>query len=165
VAYYRNGLPGRTCQPEQGHVIVESLIAAGINAIRLVINTRLWGSLKPSEGAKYQSGSPAIIVLKAMQNRQPDNLLSRLFGRRGQCKWFGNALVYYLMRTAVIEEGDILLYHPPSKSFAEDQDVIHAFAPNTANEALTHRVGSWSLERRVGQFDVNACDSALKLQS
>jgi hypothetical protein len=39
------------------------------------------------------------------------------------------------LRVTVIEEANILFDHPASRALAEKQDVIQAFAPNTAEKA------------------------------
>lgn len=94
--------------------------------------------------------------MKAMENWQPDRLPTLLNWRKGQ--WFGNLLVNSLMRPAVIVEGDISPDDEPSMPFAEDQDVVQAFAANRAEETLTQRICFWGLERCVQQFRMNAGD-------
>src|SRR5882672_10675791 len=68
------------------------------------------------------------------------------------------------MRTAVIKEGDILPDHPSNMPLAEDQDMIQAFAPNTAKKAFTQRIGTRCLERGMEQFNVSTRDGPFKQQ-
>ena len=58
-----------------------------------------------------------------------------------------NALVDPLVRSRVIEIGDILTDEPIQLSLAHDQHVIQAFASHTANEPLTDGIGFWSSHR------------------
>ncbi len=104
-------------------------------------------------------------MMKAIENGQPDDLPRLLLQRWGKRDGFGNLLVNPLMRTTVIEKGDILADHPSGMSFTEDQHMVQAFAPNTTEETLTQRIGFRGLERCVQQFDVNTSDSAFKQHS
>jgi hypothetical protein len=69
---------------------------------------QLWRSVKPSEGAKSQSGSPQVVMMQAMENGQPDDLPQRPLRKRREQQWYGNLLVNPLMRTTVMEQGNIL---------------------------------------------------------
>ena len=97
----------------------------------------LWGSVKPSEGAKTQSGSPPVIMMKTMENWQPDDLPRRLLRKWRKEERFGNLLVSPLMRTTVIEKGHILVDHPSGMPLTEDQAMVQASAPNCTEETLT----------------------------
>ena len=59
-------------------------------------------------------------MMKAMENRQPDDVPRLLSRKWGQGYGFGNLLVNPLMRTTVIEKGDILMDHPSSMYLTED---------------------------------------------
>ena len=76
-------------------------------------------------------------MMKAMENWQPDDLPRRLVRKRGKEEWFGNLLANPLMRTTVIEKGDILVDHPSGMTLTEDQEMVQAFAPNCTEETLT----------------------------
>jgi hypothetical protein len=78
--------------------------------------------------------------MKAMENGQPDDLLRRPLRKRRDQQWFGNLLVNPLMRTTVIEKGDILADHPSGMNSTEDQEMVQAFAPHCTEETLTQRI-------------------------
>ncbi len=101
-------------------------------------------------------------MMKAMENGQPDDLPQLLLRKRGKDEWFRSPLINPLMRTTVIEKGDIFPDDAPSMPFAENQDVVQAFTANRAEETLTQRIGFRGLERRMQQFRVNAGDGAFK---
>jgi hypothetical protein len=75
-------------------------------------------------------------MMKAMENRQPDDLPRLLLETLRKEKWFGNLLVNPLMRTAMIEKGYILAYYSSGMTLTEDQDMVQAFAPNTTGEPV-----------------------------
>ncbi len=58
-------------------------------------------------------------------------------GRGGNGERFGNLLGNPLMGATMIEEGDLLTDHPSDMTLAKDQDMVQAFAPNSAEEPLT----------------------------
>lgn len=61
-------------------------------------------SVKRAEGAEPQSGSPPVITMEAMENRQPDDLVRLPLRKWWQGEGFGNLPVDPLMRTTVIEK-------------------------------------------------------------
>jgi hypothetical protein len=63
-----------------------------------------------------------------------------------------------------LEKTDILANHPSGMTHTEDEDMVQAFAPNTAEEPLTQRMGFRSLERGVQKFTMNTSDGAFKQQ-
>src|SRR5258708_13231407 len=95
-------------------------------------------------------------MMKAMQNRQTDNLPLFLIWKWRKDQRFGNVLVNSLIRPTVIEKGDVLVEHPPGMPLAEDHDMVQAFAPNRAAETFTHRIGFRGLKTRVQQFPMHA---------
>src|SRR5262249_7392676 len=101
-------------------------------------------------------------MMKPVENSSPDDLPPRHFWWQRNGQWFGNLLVNPLMRAEVIEEADVIIDHPSRMSLAEDQNVVQTFTPKTAQETLTNRIGSRSLEGRVEQFNVSAGDSSFK---
>jgi hypothetical protein len=76
-------------------------------------------------------------MMKSMENGQRDDLPGLLLRKLRKEKWFGNLLVNPLMRTTMIEKGDILADHPSGMTLTEDQEMVQAFAPNTTEETLT----------------------------
>ncbi len=62
----------------------------------------------------------------------------------------------------MIEEGDIFPDDVLSMPFAEDQDMVQAFAPDRTEEPLTQRIGFRRLEGGVEQFRVDAGNGAFK---
>jgi hypothetical protein len=62
----------------------------------------------------------------------------------------------------MIEESDVFTNHPSSITFAEQQDMVQTFAPNTAQEPFTKSICSRSLEGCVEQFDLGTSDSSFK---
>jgi hypothetical protein len=78
--------------------------------------------------------------------------MPRLFGWWCDRQRLRNPLINPLVGTAVIEEGNVLSPHSSGIALAENQDVIHAFAPNTTEKSLTNGVGFWSLKGCVEQL-------------
>ena len=57
------------------------------------------------------------------------------------------------MRSGVVEITHVLLGQTSSMTFAQNEDVIEEFTPDTAHEALTYRIGFGRIGRRVNERD------------
>jgi hypothetical protein len=64
-----------------------------------------------------------------------------------------NLLVDTLMRSGVIEIGDILANETIQMSLSQDQHMIQTFSPDTANEALTNCIGFRGTHRCSDDID------------
>jgi hypothetical protein len=67
--------------------------------------------------------------------------------------WNWNTLVEPLMRSSMIEIGDILANETIQMALPQDQHVIQTLSPHTTNEALTNRIRFGCSHRRSYDLD------------
>ena len=77
-------------------------------------------------------------MMKPMEYRKCNHLMSVGLWQWGNCQRDGNLLINALMGTAVIEESDILTTHTTEMTLVEDQDMIQTLAPNTAEKTFAN---------------------------
>ena len=66
-----------------------------------------------------------------------------------------DAVLNTLMWPVFVEEGDVLIKNMLQSAQAEDDEVIQALLPETANPAFSKSIGVWCLQRCVDGFDAS----------
>ncbi len=91
--------------------------------------------------------------MQSTQDWQGEDLASLVIQRNRQTIPFWNLLPNALMRPGSVEEVHIRIEHALELLLLQDEQVIEAFAPHTAQEALTDRIGSWRVIRCFQDLD------------
>src|SRR6476661_283023 len=79
-----------------------------------------------------------VCVVQATQDR--DGAYRPRAARRRSWLRLGQGLAEALVRSCPVEEGDVLAEHPAEMALTEDEQVVQAFAPHAAQEALADGV-------------------------
>ena len=85
---------------------------------------------------------PAVIVMQTAQHWMRDGL-SIQRGLIWSLWMAGNALLYRLVWSGIVEVGLILLRDPMQMSLAQDEEEIQALPPHTTQKALADGIGLW----------------------
>ncbi len=91
---------------------------------------------------------PSIVMMQATEHGEWDD--SPIATRGWRCKlllaW--DPLLNALMRSRLVEVDDILFEHPAEVGFAQNEDVIQAFAAHAPQQPFADRVRARCLDRR-----------------
>ena len=104
-------------------------------------------------------------MMEAAQNGQGDDFPVSTKCRCGAFGAFGNALADALMWPGPVEVRDVLLEDPPQMGFAQDQDMVEAFAANTPQQPLADGVRAWCLDRRAQHLDSAAHRDGIEVRT
>src|SRR5262249_12296425 len=97
-----------------------------------------------------RSGRPSVLVVKPAQHGDGDHSLLSISARRCQGARDGHrgALADSLVGPAAVEVAGVLRQDASQVPLPEDQDVVHALAPDAAEEAFADGVGARRADRR-----------------
>src|SRR5262249_43198898 len=90
----------------------------------------------------------SIVMMQAAQDREGNDFATCVMGWHGSSFRFRNQLLDALMRPGSVELVHIRVEHALELLLMEDQQMIEALTPDTAQEAPTDSIGSRGVIRR-----------------
>jgi hypothetical protein len=106
------------------------------------------------------SGCPMVVIVQPAHDRKSDHLLPCLLTARNRSALFRDLLPNPLMRSRLVEVGDITIEHTVELPLIEDQQMVETFLPHTPQEALADRIGSRSVIGCFEDLDAAGCGHA-----
>jgi len=108
---------------------------------------------------KNLSASP-IVMMEPTQDWEGEDLATCRIWWHGSSFLLRNLLSDPLMRSCLVEVDDIRTQDAVELLLMQDEQMIKALSPDTAEEPLADRIGSGSVIRGSGDFNVaRCCDS------
>src|SRR3989442_1918027 len=99
------------------------------------------------------SGCPVVVVVESTHDRKSNRPVACVMrGKSGSAR-FRNLLVNPLMRSCLVEVGDIAIEHALELPLMQDQQMVQAFLPNTPQKAFADGVGAFRMNRRFEDLD------------
>jgi hypothetical protein len=102
------------------------------------------------------SGCPAVVVMQPTHDRTSDHLVACILSGRNRSAQFRDPLPNPLMRSCLVEVGDIAIEHALELFLLQDQQVVQAFLSHTSQEALADSIGSGSVSQPRGSPSVTS---------
>jgi hypothetical protein len=94
-----------------------------------------------------------VVMVESTHDRKSNRLVACVMrGKSGSAR-FRNLLVNPLMRSCLVEVGDIAIEHALELPLMQDQQVVQAFLPNTPQKAFADGVGAFCMNRRFEDLD------------
>jgi hypothetical protein len=101
-------------------------------------------------------------MVEPSQDREGEDLATCMLCRQGSSFLLRNLLLDALVRSCLVKVVDIGIENPLELPLMENEQMIEAFSPDTAKEALTDSIGSRGVIRSFENLDVTCFRNSRK---
>src|SRR5947209_14150842 len=88
-------------------------------------------------------------MLQATHDRKSNYLVACVLSARNHSALLWDLLLDPLMRSCLIEVGDIAIEHALELFLVKDEEMVQAFLSHTSQEAFTDSISLWGMNRRL----------------